>query len=72
MMEDVCIPQTSASRKLSLRRGGRLMPTMMEASKARPSPCFRFIAHGARGRGADIQTQHLYPVRVTSRAQIDS
>ena len=26
MMEDVCIPETSAARRLSLQRGGRLMP----------------------------------------------
>jgi hypothetical protein len=45
MMEDVCIliciPQASASRKLSWRRGGRLMPTMMGARES-PSP---FLFH---------------------------
>lgn len=46
MMEDVCIliciPQASASRKLSWRRGGRLMPTMMGAhERTLPSFCFR-------------------------------
>jgi len=48
-MEDVCIliciPQASASRKLSWRRGGRLMPTMMGARENPSQFLFQKLFH---------------------------